>query len=220
MILSQAHIGVGISGKEGTQAVNSSDFAVAQFRYLKRLLFVHGFWCHHRLTKLVLFQVQQNVTLIIPLFLFQSDCYWSGTIIYASFPYQFWNFFLGMASLFMALFDREENDDALMKDPTHFSRLQKQPQLPLGDVLWMLLDTVLDGALIYYFAEGFWGKGIVHSEGTQVQAYFFGTAVLNAMFFVMITRLVLFKGSFMAVDIFAFVFRSAPPTLPPFLDGV
>jgi hypothetical protein len=33
---------VGISGKEGRQAVNSSDFAIAQFRYLKRLLLVHG----------------------------------------------------------------------------------------------------------------------------------------------------------------------------------
>ena len=34
-MIQEAQIGVGISGKEGRQAVNSSDFAIAQFRFLK-----------------------------------------------------------------------------------------------------------------------------------------------------------------------------------------
>ena len=37
-----ADVGVGIIGKEGRQAVNSADFAVSQFRFLVRLLLVHG----------------------------------------------------------------------------------------------------------------------------------------------------------------------------------
>jgi len=37
-----AHIGVGISGKEGMQAAMSADFAIAQFRFLTPLLLVHG----------------------------------------------------------------------------------------------------------------------------------------------------------------------------------
>ncbi len=41
MIL-EAHIGVGIRGKEGTQAVRSADYAISQFRFLQRLLMVHG----------------------------------------------------------------------------------------------------------------------------------------------------------------------------------
>ena len=36
----EAHVGVGISGQEGMQAVNSSDYAIAQFRFLRRLLLV------------------------------------------------------------------------------------------------------------------------------------------------------------------------------------
>ena len=43
-----ADVGVGISGEEGLQAVNSSDYAIAQFRYLKRLLLVHGHWSYSR----------------------------------------------------------------------------------------------------------------------------------------------------------------------------
>ncbi|XP_053556078.1 phospholipid-transporting ATPase IC-like [Bombina bombina] len=45
-----AHIGVGINGKEGVQAVLASDFSVAQFSYLQRLLFVHGRWSCLRLS--------------------------------------------------------------------------------------------------------------------------------------------------------------------------
>ena len=47
-MIQEAHVGVGISGKEGRQAVNSSDFAIAQFRFLRRLLMVHGRWNYRR----------------------------------------------------------------------------------------------------------------------------------------------------------------------------
>jgi magnesium-transporting ATPase (P-type) len=43
-MIQEARVGVGISGLEGTQAVNSSDFSIAQFRYLEQLLLIHGRW--------------------------------------------------------------------------------------------------------------------------------------------------------------------------------
>ena len=41
MIL-EAHVGVGIRGKEGTHAVQASDYAVAEFQHLKNLILAHG----------------------------------------------------------------------------------------------------------------------------------------------------------------------------------
>lgn len=41
MIL-EANIGIGIRGKEGTQAVRSADYSISQFSYLLRLLLIHG----------------------------------------------------------------------------------------------------------------------------------------------------------------------------------
>lgn len=46
-----ADIGVGISGLEGAQAVQCSDYALAQFSYLQRLLLVHGRWAYLRICK-------------------------------------------------------------------------------------------------------------------------------------------------------------------------
>jgi len=36
------------------QAVMASDFSIAQFQFLERLLVVHGHWCYKRITLMVL----------------------------------------------------------------------------------------------------------------------------------------------------------------------
>ena len=43
-MIQAAHVGVGISGVEGLQAARSADVAISQFRYLRKLLLVHGSW--------------------------------------------------------------------------------------------------------------------------------------------------------------------------------
>jgi P-type E1-E2 ATPase len=48
-----AHVGVGISGQEGMQAVMAADFAIAQFSFLTPLLLVHGRWSYTRIARIV-----------------------------------------------------------------------------------------------------------------------------------------------------------------------
>lgn len=43
------------------QAVMSSDFAISRFRYLKKLLLVHGHWCYSRLARMVVYFFYKNV---------------------------------------------------------------------------------------------------------------------------------------------------------------
>src|SRR6202022_3710987 len=56
-----ADVGVGISGEEGLQAVNSSDYAIAQFRFLKRLLLVHGHWSYARNGNMFVVFIHHNI---------------------------------------------------------------------------------------------------------------------------------------------------------------
>ena len=69
-MIQRAQVGVGISGREGLQAVNASDFAIAQFRFLRRLLLVHGRWSYRRLSKVVLYSFYKNIVLGLTLFYF------------------------------------------------------------------------------------------------------------------------------------------------------
>ena len=55
-----ADVGVGISGMEGMQAVMASDFAITRFKYLERLLLVHGHWNYDRLARMVLYFFYKN----------------------------------------------------------------------------------------------------------------------------------------------------------------
>jgi phospholipid-transporting ATPase len=55
-MIQEAHVGVGISGNEGMQAVRSADYAIAQFRFLQRLLLVHGRWNYKRIALVILYR--------------------------------------------------------------------------------------------------------------------------------------------------------------------
>ena len=102
-MIQKADVGVGISGNEGLQAANSSDFAIAQFRFLARLLFVHGAWSYTRVSKVLLtwphifqsmtnslhfhFQVilysfYKNICLYVIELWFAIYSYWSGQVLF------------------------------------------------------------------------------------------------------------------------------------------
>lgn len=66
--VSHRALGVGISGHEGLQAARSADFAIGQFRYLRKLLLVHGAWSYSRLSKLILYSFYKNITLYLTQF--------------------------------------------------------------------------------------------------------------------------------------------------------
>jgi phospholipid-translocating P-type ATPase (flippase) len=68
-MIKEADVGVGISGKEGMQAVMASDYAIAQFRFLKRLVFWHGRTSYNRITWMILYffyKVRREMRVMCP----------------------------------------------------------------------------------------------------------------------------------------------------------
>ncbi len=59
-MLQMADVGVGIVGNEGMQAVMASDFVLGRFRFLKRLLLLHGHWCYDRLARMIVYFFYKN----------------------------------------------------------------------------------------------------------------------------------------------------------------
>ncbi|RHZ25420.1 hypothetical protein DYB31_009327 [Aphanomyces astaci] len=83
-MISTAHVGVGIAGEEGRQAVNSSDFAVGQFHFLARLVLVHGRWNYTRVAHLIGFTYYKNIVYCMSMFWFMlTYSAYSGSLIYA-----------------------------------------------------------------------------------------------------------------------------------------
>lgn len=79
-MIQEAHIGVGILGKEGMQAAMSSDYAIAQFRYLANMLLVHGRFSYIRTSRLVLYSFYKNAVLSVCLLLFACQSLFSAQV--------------------------------------------------------------------------------------------------------------------------------------------
>jgi len=65
-MLLEAHLGIGIIGKEGMQAAQNSDFAIHEFKHLWNLLFDHGRSIYKRTSTFVLYFFFKNVLMTLP----------------------------------------------------------------------------------------------------------------------------------------------------------
>lgn len=83
-MIQSSHVGVGIIGKEGLQAVNNSDFAISQFRFLNHLLLVYGKDIYRRVCGVILYSFYKNIALVLTIFFFQFFTGQSGATFYDS----------------------------------------------------------------------------------------------------------------------------------------
>lgn len=64
-MIQEAHVGLGIVGKEGRQAARCADYAFANFCMLKKVLLVHGHYYTQRLSLLVLYFFYKNLVFML-----------------------------------------------------------------------------------------------------------------------------------------------------------
>jgi phospholipid-translocating ATPase len=81
-MIQEAHVGVGIAGEEGRQAVMSADYAIGQFRFLSRLVLVHGRWSYRRIAEMIANFFYKNIVWTFTLFWYQIYDSWEGTYLY------------------------------------------------------------------------------------------------------------------------------------------
>ena len=79
-MIKAAHVGIGISGHEGRQAVLASDYSIAQFRFLQRLLLVHGRWSYLRMCLFLRYFFYKNFAFTVAHFWFGIFNGWSAQV--------------------------------------------------------------------------------------------------------------------------------------------
>ncbi|XP_029431569.1 probable phospholipid-transporting ATPase IM isoform X2 [Rhinatrema bivittatum] len=110
-MIKSAHIGVGISGQEGMQAVLASDYSFAQFRYLQRLLLVHGRWSYFRMCKFLCYFFYKNFAFTLVHFWFGFFCGFSAQTVYDQWFITLFNIvYTSLPVLAMGLFDQDVNE--------------------------------------------------------------------------------------------------------------
>jgi magnesium-transporting ATPase (P-type) len=200
-MIQEAHIGIGISGLEGQQAVNSSDFAIAQFRYLEPLLLIHGRWNFMRMSKAILFFFYKNTALVGILMIFTGKCLYSGTMLFDPWVTSVFNFVGGTVPIiFMAVFDRDIPRDYVLRNPEVYSSSQNNEFLSLRMTIRWVVLTVIHTVTVYYLSApilslgggvssaflglmGNWGRDAPgDGEGGDLQV--FGTTIYSQLIYV------------------------------------
>ena len=107
-MIQAAHVGVGIKGEEGVQAVNASDFAIAQFRYLGPLLLKHGRYNYIRMSNLVCYMFYKNVLMSMGQWWFNFSDGFSGQKYYTEGGIQLFNLiFTSIPIILYSVYDKD-----------------------------------------------------------------------------------------------------------------
>jgi magnesium-transporting ATPase (P-type) len=139
-MIQEAHVGVGISGKEGKQAVNASDFAIAQFRFLENLVLIHGRWDFMRSATVVLFSFYKNAVMAGCLVMYNRETLFSGTPLFDQWIIAVLNFVAGIPILFLGMFDRCLEKDYIRKNPDVLQPTRQNEIITLRVLFrWVLL---------------------------------------------------------------------------------
>ncbi|KZP18292.1 phospholipid-translocating ATPase [Athelia psychrophila] len=177
-MIQAADVGVGISGEEGLQAVNSSDYAIAQFRFLKRLLLVHGHWSYARNGTMILNFFYKNMICIGVLWWFQIYCAWSANYVFEYTYLLLWNTLWTIAPVIgIGVFDRFADDSVLMALPELYRYGREGKWFSHRQFAVYMIDAVYQSAIIYFIVQFAYLSPTPRTDGFQVGLYEYSTTM-------------------------------------------
>ncbi|GAA6093330.1 phospholipid-transporting ATPase IF isoform X6 [Tachysurus ichikawai] len=192
-MIQEAHVGIGIMGKEGRQAVRNSDYAIARFKFLSKLLLVHGHFYYIRIATLVQYFFYKNVCFITPQFLYQFFCLFSQQTLYDSVYLTLYNIcFTSLPILVYSLFEQLVHPHILQSKPALYRDISKNSLLSFKTFLYW---TILGFCHAFVF---FFGCYILMGEDTSLMGngqmfgnWTFGTLVFTVMVITVTLKLAL-----------------------------
>ncbi|KAJ1548614.1 hypothetical protein HK405_001855 [Cladochytrium tenue] len=163
-MIESAHVGIGISGREGLAASRAADYSIAKFKFLQPLLFVHGHWSYIRNSLFTLAIFYKNIAFYGCQAIFQVFAAASGTSLFEQWALAANNVaFTSLPVIVVGIFEKDLNRTTLMAVP----ELYRFGQLNLGFNFRIFFRWILQGAVhaalavllpaVYYL--GFWTRG-------------------------------------------------------------
>ncbi|XP_029769721.1 phospholipid-transporting ATPase ID-like [Terrapene carolina triunguis] len=170
-MIKTAHIGVGISGQEGMQAVLSSDFSFAQFRYLQRLLLVHGRWSYIRMCKFLRYFFYKNFAFTLVHFWYGFFSGFSAQTVYDQWFITLYNLvYTSLPVLGMSLFDQDVDDRWSMQFPHLYEPGQQNLYFNKIEFVKCVLHGIYSSLILFFIPYGAMYDA-VRSDGKAIADY-------------------------------------------------
>lgn len=151
-MIQEAHIGVGISGKEGAQAVQAADFSFTQFRFLNRLLLIHGRWAYKRISWFICYYFYKNIVVVFTELWFALFNGFSGQIYFLDWlPMLYNSFWTSWPCMLAYLLEQDVSGERSLRYPALYAAGQRGLYFNVR-VFWVwVLLAIWHGTVCYWF---------------------------------------------------------------------
>ena len=176
-----ADMGVGVYGREGTQAALSSDFAIPRFKHLRRSLMMHGHWVYRRFAQVAIIMIYKNICFIFAQLWFAFDTLCSPTSYYNSFLMSCFNLvFTALPPFIYGFWEQDVQQDILLANPQLYR--QEYDPLSVGNLIYFIILGLYQSLACYF------GPRICMPEYSLNEN---GTTTYIAMLYTVIVQIIL-----------------------------
>jgi len=193
-MIKAAHVGIGISGLEGRQAVLASDFSIAQFRFLERLLLVHGRWSYMRLCSFLRYFFYKNFSFTLVNFWFAFFCAYSALTIYDPIFITLFNvIFTSLPIIFLGIFEQDVSDKDCILYPGLYEAGLKNSLFSFNAFLQSLFKGFYHSIVIFFVPFCcYYNGGQLGADGQTLNDFYSrGTVTSCILIFVVTLTLVM-----------------------------
>ncbi|CAG9995747.1 unnamed protein product [Clonostachys byssicola] len=150
-MIQEADVGVGIAGLEGRQAAMSSDYAIGQFRFLQRLVLVHGRWSYRRMAESTANFFYKNMVWSFVLFWYMIYCEFDSTNLFDySYIILFNLVFTSIPVGLLGVFDQDVSDKVSLAVPQLYRRGIERLEWTLSKFWFYMLDGTYQSVIGFF----------------------------------------------------------------------
>ncbi|KAI0643994.1 phospholipid-translocating P-type ATPase [Trametes meyenii] len=179
-MIQEANIGCGLLGHEGSQAAMSADYAFGQFRFLTKLLLVHGRWSYQRVADMHANFFYKNVIWTFAMFWFMIFNSFDATYLYQYTFILLYNLiFTSLPVIALGAFDQDINAKAALAFPQLYIRGIRGLEYTRLKFWLYMLDGLYQSAVVFFIPYLVWTLDIAVSwNGKTIESLAdFGTTV-------------------------------------------
>jgi|JI10StandDraft_1071094.scaffolds.fasta_scaffold562079_2 magnesium-transporting ATPase (P-type) len=181
-MIQAAHVGVGISGEEGLQAVRSSDYAIGQFRFLVPLLLVHGRYSYRRMTKLIMYFFFKNVFLVMTQFWYAIFNGFTGQSLFEQWTLAIYNVvFTSIPIIIFACVDEDVCRATVLENPQLYKDGQANALFTLPIFLRWVANGIWMSAAVFFVGYGTYLDDKMAPSGLDMGLWTFGFYVFTGL---------------------------------------
>uniref|UniRef100_A0A8C6XBP1 Phospholipid-transporting ATPase n=1 Tax=Naja naja TaxID=35670 RepID=A0A8C6XBP1_NAJNA len=181
-MIQAADCGIGIEGKEGKQASLAADFSITQFKYIGRLLVVHGRNSYKRSAALGQFVMHRGLIISTMQAVFSSVFYFASVPLYQGFLMVGYATIYTMFPVFSLVLDQDVKPEMALLYPELYKDLTKGRSLSFKTFLIWVLISIYQGGILMYGA-----LLLFESEFVHVVAISFTALILTELLMVALT---------------------------------